>query len=150
MLGQSLKKIAQLLKVGVWQSAGGVVINSRNQILLREPTNHFGGAAWTFPKGKIDKGETVQEAALREVLEETGYSGTITQRIGSFLGTSSITTYFLMINPKKVGNPDSETNSLRWVSLEEASNYLKMSPTQIVQNRDLKILEKVKEIITQE
>ena len=30
------------------------------------------GRAWLFPKGKMDKGETEETAALREILEETG------------------------------------------------------------------------------
>src|SRR5438270_4678258 len=40
---------------------------------------------WTLPRGKVKEGETFQEAAIREVREETGCSC----RIGSYLGTIS-------------------------------------------------------------
>jgi len=51
----------------VIEAAGGVVFNPDKEILLI----HRRGF-WDLPKGKIDEGETVREAALREVEEETG------------------------------------------------------------------------------
>jgi 8-oxo-dGTP pyrophosphatase MutT (NUDIX family) len=48
-------------------AAGGVVFNDRNEILVI-----FRLGVWDLPKGKIDEGENPQEAALREVNEETG------------------------------------------------------------------------------
>lgn len=50
-----------------WQAAGGLITNSNNEILLI-----FRRGKWDLPKGKIDEGETPEEAALREVTEETG------------------------------------------------------------------------------
>lgn len=49
------------------EAAGGVVYNKQGEILLI----HRRGF-WDLPKGKIDAGETVEEAAVREVTEETG------------------------------------------------------------------------------
>jgi len=37
----------------------------------------YGAGHWDFPKGKIEKGETKQEAALRELMEETGLTAKI-------------------------------------------------------------------------
>ena len=37
---------------------------------------------WTFPKGKVDDGESLAEAALREVVEETGYHCGLGSEIG--------------------------------------------------------------------
>ena len=48
-------------------SAGGVVLFGNAVLLLRK----FNGD-WVLPKGKVEEGENRQEAALREVLEETG------------------------------------------------------------------------------
>jgi len=50
-----------------WQAAGGLVTNPAGEILLM-----FRRGKWDLPKGKIDRGETPEEAALREVTEETG------------------------------------------------------------------------------
>ncbi|MEW5951014.1 MAG: NUDIX domain-containing protein [Elusimicrobiota bacterium] len=52
-------------------SAGGLVIKD-GKILLTLMRNLKDGV-WTYPKGHVEKGETPQEAALREVFEETGY-----------------------------------------------------------------------------
>ncbi len=49
------------------EAAGGVVKNSKGEVLLI----HRRGF-WDLPKGKIDKGETIEQAAVREVIEETG------------------------------------------------------------------------------
>jgi len=48
-------------------AAGGVVKNPKNEVLFI-----FRNGRWDLPKGKIDKGESKAEAALREVSEETG------------------------------------------------------------------------------
>lgn len=63
-------------------SAGGLVVrnNPDKQILLiKFPDNNGLG----FPKGHVEKGETVEQAAIREVFEETGLSGLkIIKRLG--------------------------------------------------------------------
>ncbi|WP_027480494.1 NUDIX hydrolase [Deinococcus pimensis] len=48
--------------------AGGVVIDERGAVLLLK----YRGGGWTFPKGHLDPGERDEDAAVREVLEETG------------------------------------------------------------------------------
>lgn len=49
------------------EASGGVVFNSMNELLLIKRMGK-----WDLPKGKIDAGETSEEAALREVEEECG------------------------------------------------------------------------------
>jgi 8-oxo-dGTP pyrophosphatase MutT (NUDIX family) len=48
-------------------AAGGLVKNEKKEILLI-----FRRGKWDLPKGKLDKGETLEDCALREVKEETG------------------------------------------------------------------------------
>ncbi len=50
------------------ESAGGVVINQWGQILMIKRVDNL----WQFPKGKKEPNENYEEAALREVKEETG------------------------------------------------------------------------------
>lgn len=50
-------------------SAGGVVIKDGKIIFVMFPS----GNGITFPKGHVEKGESFEETALREVREETGY-----------------------------------------------------------------------------
>ena len=54
-------------KLSVVQAGGGLVRNQSGKILFI-----FRKGKWDLPKGKIDKGETLQEGAKREVKEETG------------------------------------------------------------------------------
>ena len=54
-------------KLTVVQAGGGLVRNQSGKILFI-----FRKGKWDLPKGKIDKGETLEEGAKREVKEETG------------------------------------------------------------------------------
>ena len=51
-------------------ASGGLVRNLKGEYLLIFRHDH-----WDLPKGKIDKGESIETCALREVQEETGVSG---------------------------------------------------------------------------
>lgn len=52
------------------EAAGGVVVNQKREALWI-----FRNGKWDIPKGKLDKGEDQETAALREVEEECGISG---------------------------------------------------------------------------
>jgi 8-oxo-dGTP pyrophosphatase MutT (NUDIX family) len=60
------------------QSAGGVVVFHNSILLLKK----FNGD-WVLPKGRIEPGESMNEAALREVFEEGGARGTIIKYLRS-------------------------------------------------------------------
>ena len=49
------------------RSAGTVIVCNGEYLLL-----HYESGHWDFPKGKIEEGETPEQAALRELKEETG------------------------------------------------------------------------------
>lgn len=63
------------------ESAGGVVVDDRPDgtrvVLLIVHRSATGHPRWTLPKGGIEPGETPEQAALREVREETGHGATI-------------------------------------------------------------------------
>ena len=50
-----------------------VIINNQGRILIlkRSPAEYYAGL-WDFPGGTVEKGETLQQAAIREVKEESG------------------------------------------------------------------------------
>ena len=54
------------------QSAGAVVVKDGKYLLL-----HYQAGHWDFAKGHVEKGETAQAAALREMKEETGLDARI-------------------------------------------------------------------------
>jgi 8-oxo-dGTP pyrophosphatase MutT (NUDIX family) len=109
---------------------------------LRRPRGHFDGYFWTFPKGRANFGEIPEEAALREVKEETGYSAEIVGKLpGSFEGGTSTTEFFLMA---PLGRPDrfdtKETAEVRWVKLAEAAKLIAMTTNPAGRARDLTVL----------
>ena len=54
----------------ITQSAGGVIINLKNKILIVKQKSN----SYSFPKGHLEPGEDNLTAAKREILEETGIS----------------------------------------------------------------------------
>ena len=58
-------------------AAGGVVKNDKGEVLMI-----FRRDSWDLPKGKIDDGESPEEAAVREIQEETGLKDV---KLGEFL-----------------------------------------------------------------
>jgi 8-oxo-dGTP diphosphatase len=55
----------------VWLAAAGIVIKDDKWLVVKK---NYGGlkGRWSFPAGFVNEGETVDEAASREVFEETG------------------------------------------------------------------------------
>lgn len=117
-----------------WKSAGGVVYNDKGEVSIRKVAGHYAGYDYSLPKGKIDDGESDEEAAHREILEESGHKGSIVADLGHHEGQSSSTHFFLVkhesSDPAKI---DKETESVHWMKPSEAADKLD-SP------RDLRVL----------
>jgi len=62
-------------KFTIVQAAGGLVSNKNGEWLMIFRRNK-----WDLPKGKLDKGETLEQCALREVEEETGLKNVTLQK----------------------------------------------------------------------
>lgn len=60
----------------------GAVAIDDNRLLLVRRRNEPGLGSWSVPGGRVEPGETVQEAVVRELLEETGVEGVCTGLIG--------------------------------------------------------------------
>jgi 8-oxo-dGTP pyrophosphatase MutT (NUDIX family) len=68
------------MKTKFEHSAGGIVFY-KNKVLVITTTNLKNEVVNTFPKGHIEKGETEQQAAEREVEEETGLKARVIKKI---------------------------------------------------------------------
>ena len=63
---------------------GAVVLNKNNEIILVKRGNPPGKDLWSIPGGLVEVGESLGEAALRELMEETSVKGRIKQPIDIF------------------------------------------------------------------
>ena len=107
------------------KAAGGVVRRDGRIAVVHRPRYDD----WSLPKGKLDPGETWEEAALREVREETGLECSLGEELSStsYLdrkGRSKLVRYWLM---EPVGGefaPNDEVDELRWLTPAEAAALL--------------------------
>ena len=132
-------------------SAGGLVHKKEPDLrfILIQTRNFKGQELWQLPKGKIEEGETAKDAALREVLEETGARATIREKIGSveyfFKYEQSFfkkkVTFFLMEYQGGVLTPQAgEVEAVGWFSPEEAKNLLSYKNEWQVVEKGLRVL----------
>lgn len=111
-------------------AAGGVVVRRDEEGRTRVAVIHrpkYGD--WSLPKGKLEKGEGWQEAALREVKEEIGYECEVGPELPhvSYLDRKSrrkLVRYWLMEPVKGEFKSHDEVDELRWLTAEEAEEQL--------------------------
>lgn len=125
-------------------SAGGVVMGHAGLLMIKVK-NLAGQVVWTFPKGHLEKGETAEEAALREVKEETGWRCKI---LGPLLdveypffragrAVTKTVHWFRMEALDRVGEWDTdEVLDCRWCLLAEAKSL-------VTYLSDIKIIDRV-------
>jgi 8-oxo-dGTP diphosphatase len=106
-------------------AAGGVVERDGRVLLVHRPRYDD----WTFPKGKLDPGESFEDAALREVEEEIG----LRCRLGHELpptsyrdnkGRAKIVRYWMMEPLDGEFVPSDEVDEVRWLAPAEADRLL--------------------------
>lgn len=83
---------------------------------------------WSLPKGKVDPGETEPVTAVREVLEETGYSVVLGRRVATISypvnGRTKKVRYWAVRSCSGEFTPNSEVDHLEWLTVEKAMKRL--------------------------
>lgn len=132
-------------------SSGGIVFNEKGQVLLIQNASLKDHKInyWGFPKGHIDPGQTSRDAAIREVLEETGVQAEIVEKVGDtrYVYTRDGNRIFKVVVIFKMkyisGEPtpqEGEILDARWFSPEVALKTLSFS-------RDRELLQKALEML---
>jgi len=107
----------------VIRAAGGIVVRDGYVLVVHRP----GYDDWSFPKGKLEDGESWEDAALREVEEETGLACALDGYVGSTryeVGGGPKEVRFFRMTAEGEPSPRTEVDEVRWASLEEADALL--------------------------
>ena len=106
-------------------AAGGLVLRDGAIAVVHRPKYDD----WSLPKGKLDEGEDFEQAALREVEEETGLRCSLGRELGDATYTDNkdrnkLVRYFEMHPEAGEFTPNDEVDELRWVTVAEAPGVL--------------------------
>ena len=108
------------------EAAGGVVVRDGLVCLVHRPRYDD----WSLPKGKLDAGEGFEQAALREVEEETGLVCALEDELAPIeyhdrKGRPKIVRYWRMTVVEDPGfEPNDEVDELRWMDPGDAAGLL--------------------------
>jgi ADP-ribose pyrophosphatase YjhB (NUDIX family) len=117
-------------------SAGGLVVDLASEVpraALIARTDRHGKLLWSLPKGHIEAGETPEQAAVREVEEETGISGVILAQLGTidfwFVADGrrihkTVQHFLMRATGGELSDEDIEVAEVAWVPLPEIAARL--------------------------
>ncbi|MCA9838419.1 MAG: NUDIX domain-containing protein [Trueperaceae bacterium] len=117
-------------------TVGALVISPENRVLIIQ--THKWKNTWGVPGGKIDYGETIREALLREFREETGLElfdlhwGPVQEAVGSpefYKEAHFILLNFIARATTETVTLNEEAQAYTWVSAQEALAYPLNTPT---------------------
>jgi 8-oxo-dGTP diphosphatase len=109
-------------------AAGGLVVRDDGRIAVIHRPRYDD---WSLPKGKLDPGESFEDGAVREVLEETGVRGRIVSELDPTTyvdrkGRDKLVRWYRMEldgDPVEFA-PNDEVDELRWLTPGEAGALL--------------------------
>ncbi|MFA6445631.1 MAG: NUDIX hydrolase [Candidatus Paceibacterota bacterium] len=101
--------------------AGAIIKKDGKYLLLQEKQPRAYGL-WNFPAGKVDVGESTEQAAIREVKEESGYDVELIRQINIFHGTATSVVKHIF-EGKIIGGelkfPEDEIMDAQWFTFSE-------------------------------
>jgi len=124
---------------------GGVALavpkHKNKYLLLKRSEENSSSGEWTFPGGKIENGENPEEAALRELKEETGLNGEIIETGEAYISEGELGHWKIFPSHIEVDQKEIELNhehsKHKWLSLEQLKNHDTMGKMKSLKALDL-------------
>lgn len=139
-------------------SAGGVVFRKRGAKIYVALISVGDKARWQLPKGLIEKNESNEAAALREVREETGLETEMVAPVETveywyFSGTGKgrirfhkfVYFFLLRYRSGETSDHDAEVNEARWVEISKAEELLAFASEKKVLARAREMIEELQQ-----
>ena len=136
-------------------SAGGLVVDTssgRTVAALIGRKDRRGRMLWSLPKGHIEAGESAEQAAVREVAEETGIAGRIIARLGTidfwFMADGrrvhkTVHHFLLRAESGELSDADVEVSAVAWVPLDDLAGTLAYEDERTLVARAPELLDRV-------
>ncbi|MSV43289.1 MAG: NUDIX domain-containing protein [Actinobacteria bacterium] len=117
-------------------SAGGLILDLRGPVpraALIARLDRRGRLMWSLPKGHVEAGETIEQAAVREVEEETGIAGSVIAPLGTidfwFVAEhrrvhKTVHHFLLEALSEDLSDADAEVVEVGWVPLDAVADTL--------------------------
>jgi 8-oxo-dGTP pyrophosphatase MutT (NUDIX family) len=108
------------------QAAGAVPRRNGGVLIIHRPKYDD----WTFPKGKLEEGETHEQAAVRELEEESGWQGDLGAELGPSRYTDgqgrdkAVRWWEVWVRDRQPWEPNEEVDDLMWVPLSDVDSFL--------------------------
>lgn len=114
-----------------WNGTSVIVINNNKLLIVKSKSEQ----KWSIPTGGIEKEETSEEAAIREVFEETGYSITLLNHIktlNKLVKEYNVTVDYFLAEVRSgdmvINDPDDEIEEIKWITISEYDDIDWMYP----------------------
>jgi 8-oxo-dGTP pyrophosphatase MutT (NUDIX family) len=108
--------------------AAGVILERDESVLLLRRAVDPGRGAWDLPAGYLDPGESPEEAARRETLEESGLEVELVRLIGVYTSRpgNAVACIYLahQVDPSAVVRLDPESTEFAWVRSVQIPDWL--------------------------
>lgn len=116
---------------GIVAAVGILIVDDQVLLLKRVDTDRMFPGQWGLPGGKVDPGETLEQACSREFQEETGIDVDVVEKMCRVVGwhpthqvSVAVTSYLVEAeDPSEVTLSEEEHQDFAWVDLAQISSF---------------------------
>lgn len=127
-------------------AAGMLLFTPDGKLVVVDPAGQYGGYQTTFPKGTQEDGMSLQETAVKEVYEETGFQARVLGFLGDYEKTTSVTRFYLgVVEDGAPWAAHYETEAVRIVPLDQVDALLNVGTDKDILQDLLKLKDQVLE-----
>jgi mutator protein MutT len=124
-MGATIARVPPTSQAQLTPVAGAVILDARGRVLLVRRAKAPAAGTWSLPGGRIEPGETPEEAVVREIREETGLPTRVLAPLGVVEIAGEGMRYaiheFLLavVDPTLPARAGDDASEIRWVPIDD-------------------------------